>query len=166
MQRTKNLGAKITTMAKRNKVARTVGDVVAVPLGDDSYGFGLVLAEPLMAFYDFKSDKVPPLRDVVAAPIAFSVWVMNYAVTDGVWSIVGHLPNDELPSMDPLFFKKDRISGKLTVYRGGNDVEVPATREQCSGLEAAAVWNPEHIADRLRDHFLGKPNKWVESMRP
>jgi len=39
------------------------------------------------------------------------------------------------------------------------------TRKESQGLEAAAVWEPEHIEDRLRDHFDGKPNKWLESLR-
>lgn len=27
------------------------------------------------------------------------------------------------------------------------------------------VWSPEHVEDRLRDHFAGRPNKWEESLR-
>ena len=29
-----------------------------------------------------------------------------------------------------------------------------------------AVWEPAHVEDRLRDHYAGAPNKWVESLRP
>ena len=28
----------------------------------------------------------------------------------------------------------------------------------------AAVWDPQHVEDRLRDHFAGLPNKWVQSL--
>jgi hypothetical protein len=39
-----------------------------------------------------------------------------------------------------------------------------ATREETEGLEPAAVWEPEHIADRLEDHYAGRPNRWLKSM--
>jgi hypothetical protein len=27
------------------------------------------------------------------------------------------------------------------------------------------VWAAEHVEDRLRDHYAGRPNQWVESLR-
>lgn len=47
----------------------------------------------------------------------------------------------------------------------GESVENPATPEECAVLERAAVWDPGHVEDRLRDHFAGQSNKWVESLR-
>ena len=41
-----------------------------------------------------------------------------------------------------------------------------AIAEECVGLERAAVWEPEHVEDRLRDHFAGRSNRWVESLKP
>lgn len=51
---------------------------------------------------------------------------------------------------------------EMALRRGG---EEPASRQELEGLEVAAVWDPEHVEDRLRDHFSGRPNKWVESIR-
>jgi len=39
------------------------------------------------------------------------------------------------------------------------------SRTEADELEQAAVWSPNHIEDRLRDHFAGVPNQWVEIMR-
>jgi hypothetical protein len=66
----------------------------------------------------------------------------------------------------PWFFKEDPISHALSRYRGGGGDEVPASAEQCEGLECAAVWEAEHVVERLSDHFAGRPNAWVESMKP
>ena len=41
----------------------------------------------------------------------------------------------------------------------------PATKEECIGLECAAVWDPTHAEDRIRDHYLGRKNKWLESLK-
>ena len=51
----------------------------------------------------------------------------------------------------------------LKIYENGN--VRAATRAECEGLEREAVWDPEHIEDRLSDYFSGKPNKWVDSLK-
>lgn len=40
-----------------------------------------------------------------------------------------------------------------------------ATKMACEGLERAAVWEPEHVEERLRDLYVGKPNIWVEQLK-
>lgn len=153
-------------MSQTRKARRKVGDVVVVPLGDGTYGFGRVLREPLMAFYALRTTAIPAVQDILLSPVAFIVGVMNYAVTQGIWQIIGNSPLDEKLSEEPLFFKKDLVSGVLSIYRDSTGEEMPATPEQCENLECAAVWEPNHVIDRLKDHFAGQQNKWVESMRP
>ncbi|MGK9337961.1 hypothetical protein KXR65_18390, partial [Sinorhizobium meliloti] len=76
----------------------------------------------------------------------------------------------ELPTASALdgavFFKQDRISGKLTAYDAIANAEVQLSFEEADRLERAAVWSPEHVEDRLRDHLNGVSNKWWASMRP
>jgi hypothetical protein len=36
--------------------------------------------------------------------------------------------------------------------------------EEVKGLERAAVWEADHIEDRLTDYIDGKENKWVKSL--
>ncbi|RVU83481.1 hypothetical protein EOL70_16565 [Leucothrix sargassi] len=59
-------------------------------------------------------------------------------------------------------FKKDIISGELSIYINNSDK--PASLKECKDLECAAVWDPEHVEDRLRDHCGNKENKWVKSL--
>jgi hypothetical protein len=153
-------------MSGNRKIRRNPGDVIAIPLGDGTFGFGRVLREPLIAFYDLRSSNLLRLEEILCAPVFLTLLVMNYPITSGSWPVIGNapLPNELLK--EPLFFKKDPITGALTVYRDSTGEEVPATREECKELECAAVWEPHHIADRLQDHFANRTNKWVESMRP
>jgi hypothetical protein len=150
---------------KKAKQRWRIGDVAKIGLGDGEWAFGRVLKKPLMAFYNLKAVEPPPIETIVAAPVAFKVWVMNYAISDGDWSIIGNLPLTPDLEEQPTFFKKDPISHRLSIYFGGG-VERPASLGEVEGLECAAVWEPEHVADRLRDLFAGRPNKWVDSMRP
>ncbi len=150
-------------MAKK-KIPLQMGDIVKINLGDSSFCFARVLVEPLIAFYDMKSIVVPEIMTIIASPILFKVWVMNDSVTSGRWPIIGSLPVDANLKIAPKFFKQDPITKTFSIYYRGQ--ETPATRAECEKLERAAVWNPEHIEDRLRDYYSGVPNQWVESLRP
>jgi immunity protein 26 of polymorphic toxin system len=137
-----------------------------VPLGDDTYGYGLVLKDPLFAFFDFRSTMPPPpVEEVVRKPVAFRVCVMRYVITKGLWPVIGHVDVPAQLLAEPEFFKQDPMTGALSITKDGGD-ERPATLEECRRLECAAVWEAVHVADRLRDHFAGRPNKWYESTRP
>ena len=149
----------------RKRQRRRLGDVVQISLGDGRVGFGRVLESPLVAFYDLCSSEVPPLDVIVASPIAFKVWVMNYAIKDGDWPVIGNMPLADDLLERPRFYKQDPISKELSIYLGAGK-EIPATMDEIEGLECAAVWEPEHAVDRLLDHLAGRENKWVESMRP
>jgi hypothetical protein len=89
---------------------------------------------------------------------------MNHSITSGRWEIIGNSPLDKDLQETPYFFKQDSIDkNKISLYKKGE--EIPALPEECVNLERAAVWEPGHVEDRLRDYFLNKPNKWVESLK-
>ena len=154
-------------MTKRRSVRSSVGDVVAVPLGDGvRTGFGLLLNNPLVAFHDVcaKGRDFPSLDAIVRSPVAFKIWTMRAPIRDGSWPILGRV---EVPAgllVPTWFFKKDPISGKITIGRNGAE-ELEPEPGRAQTLERAAVWSASHVVDRLRDHFDGRPNKWVESLR-
>ncbi len=144
------------------KKLRQIGDVAAIDLGEGWGSYARVLREPLFAFYDVRSKKEPDIDEIVDRPVLWRLMVMNYAVTNGRWPVIGSRPLEEELEIEPTFFKVDPISKQLSLYRNGR--EWPATREECRGLERAAVWDPEHVEERLLDHFAGRSNRWVEDM--
>jgi len=156
-------------MSVQKRTRRTIGQVVEIELGEGLKAYGRVLEEPLFAFYDKQAREgaSPPLAEVVGWPVAFKIWVMNHAVTKGRWKVVGSLPLPADMQVRPDFFKQDAMNGGLSIYDydAAPSYERPATLAECEPLECAAVWDPEHVEDRLRDHFAGRPNKWVESLR-
>jgi hypothetical protein len=153
-------------MAAKKRQKRRIGDLLAIPLPMGGYAFGHVLTEPLIAFYDSRRESIPSdPAEVTREPVAFKLWVMNHAITDGTWPVVGSAsPSPELLTL-PKFFKQDPITKRLSVTTDGED-ETLASLEECASLERAAVWEPTHVVDRLVDHFSGQPNKWAESLRP
>lgn len=143
---------------------RTPGTIVEIPLSDTTKGYALTLEEPLFALYDLQVSRAasPSLAEIISAPVLTRLWVMNHAVTRGRWITVGKVSVPTNLQEAPTFFKQDAITGELSLYSNG--VRTPASREECQALERGAVWDPTHVEDRLRDHFLGVPNKWVTSL--
>lgn len=154
-----------------NKHARR-GDYVQIPLGDGSFGYGKLLLEPEVAFFDLRTtvEDFQPNELYSASPL-FRLWVMKSAFKpSSKWKVVGKqdLTDDEL--VQHKYFKVDALSGKLEIYHSGAQYsngyrEWSASFAECQGLERAAVWDPEHIEIRLLDHFEGRPNRYVESLK-
>lgn len=147
---------------------RKEGQIVKILLGNHKFAVGIVLREPVISFFD-KEFYEGDLISINNLPIAFTLMVMNDAVTSGRWEVVGNAEIPERLKAPPMFWKKDDISGHLSVYHEIESLaphyERSANPKECEELEAAAVWEAVHVEDRLRDHFLGQPNKWVEQLK-
>ncbi|MBA8882146.1 Imm26 family immunity protein [Phyllobacterium myrsinacearum] len=145
-------------------VKRERGNIFEVPINDELHGYAITLAHPLYGFYDLGTKDDLTCAEIVSRPIAFKIFVMDNAPKKGNWKKIGWIdPGAEIDN-HVVFFRQDLHTGKLTGYDKGK--EWPISYEEALKLETAAVWSANHIADRLRDHFAGQPNKWVESMKP
>jgi len=143
---------------------RKVGDVYQINLGDRTHCYAMALGEARFAFFDLRTTRKVDVSDICQRQILFKIAVMNYAVTRGRWKRVGHKPLSDAEARPPASFIRDLLCpGRYRIYEDGKMRE--ATRKECEGLEAAAVWEPEQVEDRLRDHYARRPNKWVESLR-
>lgn len=153
--------------AERKSIRGKVGDVLSIPLSGGRHGYAWVLSKSLMAFFDYfsPSDAAVSVQELVTKPIAFKIWVMKHAVTDGTWPIIGRVPVPGELMKSPEFFKQDPLNGRLSITLNGGD-ERPASLDDCRSLERAAVWEPSHVVERLEDQFAGRENKWVKSLRP
>ena len=143
---------------------RTVGDIVKIPLGDGTHTYARVLPHASFAFYDSRVNRDLTVEDIVKKPILFFLAVMHYAVKKGRWSIVGHVPLTDGLEAPPKFIQDALNKSKFEIYYQDGQTR-RATRHECIGLERAAVWEPEQVEDRLRDHYAGLKNRWVESLK-
>jgi hypothetical protein len=155
-------------VAGSKRVRRREGDILRIDLGDGSHSYAQVAEEPLIIFFDGRFTEEQPLERVSRLPVLFRLTVMNYAVTRGIWPVIGHHPLAADNAEEPFFYQQDAISGRLALYHSSfsdTNYERPASLAECEGLECAAVWEPEHVEDRLRDYYNGRPNEWVESLK-
>jgi hypothetical protein len=155
--------------ALQKRTRRVAGQVVEIDLGNGFNAYGRVLEEPLFAFYEEyrPNDLHTELAEILGWRVAFRIWVMNYAITKGRWRVIGSRPLSSEELHKPEFFKQDPINGQLSIYDDNKapSYERPAIFAECEHLECAAVWDPTHVEDRLRDHIAGKPNRWTNSLR-
>ena len=151
-------------MAKKQR--RKNGDIVEIVVDNKKY-FARVLENPLFAFYDIQVelDVLVLCEDIIMKPVLFKIDVMKYAITGGRWKVIGNLPLSDDLLEPPVFFRQDALNDELFLYYA-DGTEAPASFEQCAELECAAVWDPQHVEDRLVDHYHGRPNCWYESARP
>jgi hypothetical protein len=158
---------------EKSRRNRCPGRVVRIDLGDGRCAYGRQLLSVQVEFYDHVGgpDQAVDLLDVVRLPVAFTTAVMDRAFSrTGRWELldVVTLSHEEQASV----YRRaqiDSISGRPSVHwidpAAGASGKTPATLEECLTLEPSGVWDPEHVEDRLRDHFAGRPNRWLDSLR-
>lgn len=152
-------------MSKR--VRRRAGDILKISLGEGAHSYAQVAEEPLIVFFNGAWTEELPLGRVIGLPVLFRIWVHNDAVKKGTWPVIGNQPLAPENAAEPCFYKQDTITGRLSLYHSRfaeTGWERPASATDCEGLECAAVWEAEHVEDRLRDHYADQPNRWVKSL--
>lgn len=141
------------------------GAVLRIKLKDGSYAYGRKVYGANFAFYNLKTEAaINDASQIVLAPIQFTVAVSAFPSTPG-WEQVGVVPL-ETDLLKPVFKFWQNVANfddiQIVDTQGSRR---PATRAEVQGLERYAVWAPEQVEDRLLDAFLGRPNKWLESLR-
>ena len=149
---------------KGDRQALKEGDTFRIDLGDGTHAYGRALRVPLFAFYEYVGKQEFPIDSILAMPTAFRIWVMKYAVTSGRWKKIGNSQLNIDILSEVSFFKKDPLTKKYSIYREG--CELSATARDVKDLDYAAVWDPEHVEERLRDYAANRPNRSVEAMKP
>ncbi|MEO1081754.1 MAG: hypothetical protein AAFY29_19505 [Pseudomonadota bacterium] len=128
------------------------GDILEIGLPHGGTSICQMLDQPEIAFF---SPNDP-------SQVLFRLWVHKSTYCTGRWKKVGKSDIPPELAVDVPRFKQDPLDGSLSIYLSGE--ERPATEEECLGLERAAVWEANHVEDRIADHVQGKENKWETSL--
>lgn len=148
------------------RTKRNPGTVLELSLGDGTFAYGLVIGELEVAFFDLHA--TAPVADVdaiVARPVLFALTVYKNVFTTGRWRAVGTVDPEEHAAAAPAKFMQDLGDPRKCKIVDADFNTRPATPDECVGLERVAVWAGEHIEERLRDHFAGRPNPHAEHMK-
>jgi Domain of unknown function (DUF4259)/Immunity protein 26 len=141
------------------------GAVLRVDLDSQWHTYARILARnPMIAFYNCRvSVPEEDLLAIVMRPVLFVLAVGGRA-SKGHWPKIGDVPLETAPIPISDQFMQDIVSGTCEIV---DEVfnRRPARPEECIALERAAVWEPAHVEERLRDHYAGRPNAHLAYMK-
>ncbi|WP_291529214.1 Imm26 family immunity protein [Bacteroides sp. UBA939] len=146
----------------------TEGAILEISIENQYYVYAQILNKGRgYAFFDYKTkDKLINLEALDDAGILFIVAVYKIVIIQGRWLKVGKLPIRESLLVLPMEFIQDIFHPELfELYNPNTGEIIPTTRDKVVGLERAAVWDYNHVEDRIRDYYLGVPNVWLEHMK-
>ena len=142
---------------------RTVKSILEINLHDGYFVYGQIL-EAGVAFYDFRSkDQLTDFKALNNSSVLFVVEVYRDVISKGRWLKVGKL--DIRKELDPppnKFIHDDMNPGKFELYNPISGKITPAKKKDVEGLECSAVWEGEHVEERIRDYYSEIENKWVK----
>jgi hypothetical protein len=144
-----------------------LGAVIEIDLENGHFAYGRILGGADYGIYDlYTPQRITDIEQIIQRPIIFIVAVYNYAINSRRWVKIGKAPLS--PSLQELPFKfiQDALHpDRFELYNPISGAITPALKEECKGLERCAVWSPEHVEERIHDHHVGRPNKWLKEDR-
>ncbi|NER18710.1 hypothetical protein [Spongiivirga citrea] len=143
-------------------------EIIKIPIANSAYAYGVNLDNTLFTVIDiYSSFKGIPVPEILKNKILLTNAVhMDIGKKDYSWISLGKydVPTDLLKL--PTFYMQDTITKtnfhlvKPPLY----DQMLKAAKNECIGLERMVVMSPDHLVDRLNNHFFGKKMKWPESL--
>jgi len=140
--------------------------IVRIMIDENQYSFGRTLMKPYVAFYDYKTnEKQANIGEIITKPIMFILCIYDYVITKGRWEIVADVPNSAIDVAIPLQFLQDAFPPYSCSLIDAQGNSISASIGECRRLERCAVWEPEHVEERIKDFYDGKKNIWAESLK-
>ena len=141
-----------------------VGSIIQINLDNSICFYGQVLKTELVIFDYTKSD-LNDLNVIARLPVLFFISVYYSAYRNDNWVLLGKQEIREELKQPPYKFIQDAFDeNKFQLYEPNTGEITPATRQQCEGLERCAVWEANHLEDRLKDFLAGQENIWLKQM--
>ncbi len=136
-----------------------------IPIEEGFHTYGRLLCRPHVQIFDCKTkDDIVDMNEIILRPVLFFVCISDYIINEGHWEKVGKVPYVEAEVEIPMRFVQDPyyLTVELVDAYGKRE---KTSIERCRELERSAIWEKESVEQRLRDHYAGRPNATVESLK-
>ena len=115
------------------------------------------------AFFDYRSKGIINDYSILSdVPILFIIAIHKSVPRLLKFKKIGKLSLREDFLLPPLFYIVDNISKNFFVYNALDGTITPSDKKQCKGLECAAVWEDNHVLDRIKDYYEGRECVWLK----
>ena len=154
-------------MLRKMKKKRLIqGTVIKIPIGDGFHCYGRLLTKPTWEVFDYRTkENATDIERITSQTVLFTICIHTASINQSDWEVVGRSRGEDLDARIPLQFSQNRSDPTDCKVLDRFDNFFPATIEDCRGLERIVNWDPHHVVDRIRDHYAGVPNVWVELYR-
>ena len=133
-------------MGSKKRQREKVGNLYAIPLPDGKFGFGRLYRDGAIAIYKHIGQSVDDAPQ--SEEYQFIVGVYKNVLTCGEWPVIESRPfENEEEAWPPPTFIWDVGTGRYNQYYKGEITS--STKAACKGLERCAVWDAQHIVDRI-----------------
>lgn len=134
-----------------------VGTFLRIPLADGSFGYGRVLTDPYIAFYNYRTMEPSSDLDTISSQsLLFSQAVRKVGLSR--WKSIGQRALEGEVAKPVVMYMQDLADFRKCVIFDSGGMEKEVGPEECIGIEEAAVWEARHIEERLLDTFMGRTN--------
>lgn len=126
---------------------RKLGNIYAIPLPNGEYAYGREYKESSLAISKFRSNEI--INNPNFSEIEFFVGVYNDILTCGKWPKVCNYPfENENDAWRPPTYIYDQVNPEnYEIYYKGEIRK--ASKTECLGLERCAIWDSNHVIDRI-----------------
>ena len=144
-----------------------VGSILKIGLANNNYGLARVIGGGFIEFYDiaFTDEQ---LKEVVNSltqhKVIFTLSVHKSWIKNSGWELIGN-SNDHIPPPPKQFMQNFANLGDIKIITPEGVTSGTKEEVEKQGIERVAVWEDNHIEDRLQDYFSGTPNRWLEQLR-
>ena len=136
------------------------GAVFEIQMSEGRLAYAQALSEPLVGFYEGCFSNPQPAESIAGHPFKFRLWVHRDAFK--LWRQIGAAP---IPAEanDQWFYIQDALTKSVELYQHGTGYRRPVDAP-LGDFEAAAIWDPEQIKERLADEASGQRNRHAAAM--
>lgn len=136
------------------------GAILEIAISGGRFSYAQALSEPLVGFFDGCFSEAQGVENLAGRPFKFSVWVHRDAFKR--WRQIGNTAVSPGAS-DQWFYIQDALTKSVELYQHGTGHR-RAVDNDLSDFEAAAIWDPEQIEERLADECSGRTNRHAAAM--
>lgn len=148
------------------KHRRVKGAILEILLKNGKYIYAQDLDADVLFFDIFLDKPLEDLKELNKTKPLFFIGVYNDVITEGDWKKVGTIPIKEEYKLVPMKFIQDALNpNKFELYNPNTGEIIQTTKEKIVGLERVAVWDKNHIEDRLLDYYNRNPCVWLKEDR-
>ena len=144
-----------------------IGNIIKIGINENIFGFGRIVEGGFIEFYDLKlsNDQIEGINEkLIGSKVIFTLSVHKSWEKNKNWEVVGKNLNN-VSSIPSQFMQSIGNQNDIKIIDSTGNSR-PATKDEVKGIERLAVWEDNHVEDRLRDYFDGKQNIWVEHLKP